>query len=321
MGGDFAPFEVIKGALLALAENKNLEIVLVGRFEEIKKELGTENKRITIERAEEVIEMDEPPTQAIKSKLRSSIVIGTRMVREGKGDAFVSAGNTGAVVAASLLNIGRIKGISRPAIGIVIPTPTRPVVLIDAGANADCKPENLYHFALLGKVYIQSLHSVSQPKIGLLNIGEEKGKGNELTKEAYKLLESSNLNFIGNIEGGEIFQGKADVVVCDGFTGNVILKVAEGLAETLMAEVKEAVGSTLFSKIGGLLVKPSFKKLAQRLSYDEYGGAKLLGINGVVVISHGKSNAKAIKNAIQFSYETVKNEVVAKIKEELKTFN
>ncbi|MDI6715925.1 MAG: phosphate acyltransferase PlsX [Actinomycetota bacterium] len=320
MGGDRGPGEIIQGCISAAKIARHVDIVLLGPEDLIKAELDKyENlPNIRIENALEVIGMDEEPAWAVRNKKQSSIVIGNQMVREGKAQAFLSAGNTGATMAAALLIMGRIPGISRPAIVITFPTRKRHVYLLDAGANADCKPENLLEFAIMADSYLRSVIKRENPSIGLLSIGEEKAKGNELSKEAFALLERSGLNFYGNVEGGDIPRGTTDIVICDGFTGNVVLKLSEYLVKEVFSEIKEIINSSISGKIAGYLLKPALKKMIKRLDHEEYGGMLLLGVNGVCIICHGSSSAKAIKNAVLQAARAVEDGVVAKIKEDLK---
>lgn len=321
MGGDFAPREIVKGAVEAAREYA-IDVVLVGPEEVIGQELakakGTLPSGISVVNATETIAMDEHPAQAIRKKKDSSLVVGVRLVKAGQGNAFVSAGNTGAAMAAALLGYGRIKGIDRPAIASVMPTVRGISLVLDVGANADCKPKNLLQFAVMGQIFANKILGISHPKVGLLNIGEEETKGNELVLEAYQLLKTQQgLNFIGNLEGRDIAAGKADVVVCDGFVGNVVLKFAEGLAKGLMGMIKEAATSSIMGTLGGALLKPALGELKKKVDYTEYGGAPLLGLNGICIISHGSSNAHAIKNAIRVAKECVENRVVDAIRESL----
>lgn len=320
MGGDFAPQETVKGAIEA-AKELAIEVILVGCEEILKKEIAkykTDDLPITIVNAEEVIEMGEHPASAIRKKKKSSIVVGTKLVKDGEGAAFVSAGNTGAAMAASLFGYGRLKNIDRPAIGSVMPTLKGVSLLVDAGANADCKPINLLQFAIMGQIYAERILGIEKPKVGLLNIGEEETKGNELSQEVYRLLKAEKrVNFIGNIEGRDITEGKADVIVCDGFVGNVVLKFAEGLAKGLLSMIKEEIMGNMMSKLGGALIKPSLKGLKQKMDYSEYGGAPLLGVNEITIISHGSSDATAIKNALRVAKECVEARVVGAIRDSM----
>ncbi|MBU0567342.1 phosphate acyltransferase PlsX [bacterium] len=323
MGGDKAPQVTVKGAVQAAREADSLgieEIILVGDSQAIKKELsslGASNLPLSIKPAREVIAPDEAAASAVKQKKDSSIVVATNLVKEGKADALVSAGHTGAVMASCLINLKRLKGISRPAIATLVPNIKGATVLLDAGANVDCKPKHLVQFALMGSVYAHYILGIEKPKVGLLSIGEEKSKGNELTFETYRLLENSQLNFIGNAEGKDIANGTVDVVVCDGFVGNVLLKFGESLAKMIMAELKEELSKGFLLKLGAFISRPAFVSLKRRLDYSEYGGAPLLGTNGVCIISHGKSSSKAIKNALRVASEFVRHKVNQHIEENL----
>ncbi len=318
MGGDYAPVEIIKGALEAVKEF-GIEVVLVGDEQKINPELAKYNpEKVTVVHAPEVIGMGEPPAAALRKKKNSSIVLSTRLVKEGVGEAVVSAGNTGAVMGSALFGFGRIKGIHRPAIASVLPTIKGITLLLDIGANAVCDPQNLLQFAVMGSIYADKILGAHNPKVGLLNIGTEETKGNPLYLEAYKLLKKSNLNFIGNIEGREITAGIADVVVCDGFVGNVVIKFGEGLATDLMAMIKDELKRNIFVKIGAALVLSQAQGLKKRIDYAEYGGAPLLGVNGVCIICHGSSQARAIKNAIRAAVECVEKQVVKCIRDSIK---
>ncbi|QNB45951.1 phosphate acyltransferase PlsX [Thermanaerosceptrum fracticalcis] len=322
MGGDYAPEEIVKGALAALNLNKDLHIVLVGKEDIIKKCLAEHGKegRISICHCEEVIAMDEHPAIAYRKKKDASISVATRLVKEQKADAVVSAGSTGAQMVAALFGLGRIPGIDRPAIGTVIPTLAGPKLLLDAGANADCKPDHLVQFALMGSIYAEKILEYTRPRVGLVNIGEEPSKGNELTLQAYDLLSKvTELNFIGNIEGRDIPAGKADVMVCDGFVGNTILKVIEGTAGAIFSLLKQEFSKNLTSKMGAALLAPGLRALKSRLDYAEYGGAPLLGVKGISIICHGSSKAPAIKNAIRVAMECVQNNIVETLKTCVKT--
>lgn len=319
MGGDFAPEEIVKGALRAVRFYPDITVILVGQKDKIRACLPDTGitSQIEIYEAAEVVGMDEHPANAIKKKKDSSIVVATRLVKEGEADALVSAGNTGAQMAAALLGLGRIKGINRPAIGTVIPTLQEGKLLLDVGANPDAKPENLLQYGVMGSIYAEKILGISNPKVALLNIGSEEGKGNELVQAAYELFKSSNLNFIGNIEGRDIPYGTADVIVCDAFVGNIVLKTIEGMASSLFQLIKQKITSNTVRKIGALLIKPGFKEIAHSLDYAEYGGAPLLGVNGTSIICHGSSNEKAIFNAIRVAKECVEEKIIDKIKVEL----
>lgn len=312
MGGDHAPYETIRGALLAVHENPDLHIVLVGRESDIKRELKHQDmSRISIVNASEVIGTSEPPVQAIKQKKDSSIVRGVNLVKEGGADAFVSAGNTGALMTSALLGLGRIAGIERPALATILPSKKGNVLLLDMGANVDCKPTHLVYFARMGSVYSKYVLHINDPKIGLVNIGEEPEKGNELTTSTYPLLKAEkNINFSGMVESKEIFAGKIDVVVCDGFTGNLLLKFAETTATFILEMLGNELKSHPLAAFAALFLIPSLIRLKKKVDYDEFGGAELLGINGVVVKAHGRAKSKAIKNAIRVAAESVEGKVV-----------
>lgn len=304
MGGDHAPQVNIEGALEIIREIDDIAVILVGDEPTLKKELGkrTVSGRISIVHASQVVDMHEPPSAAIRKKKDSSIHVGLRLVKEQKADGFVSAGHSGVVMAMSLLMLGKAKGVDRPAIATLMPNLRDRFILLDVGANVDCRPENLLQFALMGDTYCRLILNRQKPKVGLLSIGEEDIKGNELTKETFRLLKGSHLNFLGNIEGKDVFSGKADVVVCDGFIGNVVLKISEGLAETILRMLKHEIANVTAGKLGYLMLKPAIRNFKKRTDYDEYGGAPLLGINGTSIISHGRSSAKAIRNALKVAH-------------------
>ncbi|MBA2132822.1 phosphate acyltransferase PlsX [Capillibacterium thermochitinicola] len=320
MGGDYAPQQAVLGSVLA-AKEEGIASVLVGRSEEISRELKQyqdyPQDLITIKDAREVVEFTDNPAMAVRKKRDSSIVVANQLVKTGEADAVISAGNTGAAMTASLFILGRIPGISRPAIAIPLPTVKGVTVLLDAGANAENDPEDLVQFAVMGTIYATSVLGLASAKVGLLNIGEEETKGNKLSLEAHQLLKTSGLDFIGNVEGKDILMGVADVVVCDGFVGNVILKFAEGMAAALFQKMKEALLQSPVTKLGALAIKPGLKKLKASFDYAEYGGAPLLGVNGVSIISHGRSDAKAFKNAIKAAANGVKQDIIAKIRSSL----
>ena len=324
MGGDFAPREIVLGAVRAARKTKSeLAIVLVGDEkkirEELKSEKGWENLPISIHHAGEVISMNEHPAEAIRQKKDASVVVATRLVKDGECDAVLSAGSTGAAVTAAQLILKRIKGVSRPAIATPMPTPMGVTLLLDSGANVDSKPEHLLQSALMGSIYAEHVLGKNTPRVGLLNIGEEETKGNEQAKETYQLLKQiSTINFVGNAEGRDIPKGNFDVVVCDGFVGNVVLKFAEGMAVTFFELIREAIlNGGVFAKMGALLLRPTLRKLGKRLDVDEYGGAPLLGVNGCCIISHGSSNAKSIENAIKAAGDYVHRDVLAHIQNAL----
>ena len=310
MGGDAAPREVVKGAVMAIQDaevlkmaNHDLEIVLVGRQEDIEKELSLlgsyPKKSISIINAREVVEMGESPAQACKQKRDSSIVRCSELVKRKEVAACASAGNSGATMAAALMTCGRIDGVLRPAITTMVPSIQGVSVLVDAGANVDCKAKHLLQFALMGDVFARTVLGFKNPRVGLLSIGEEETKGNELVFETQKLLKTAPLNYIGNVEGRDIVNGNCDVTVCDGFVGNVTLKAIEGVGELVYNLLKKEMQSNLFSLVGALLASSAFRRFKRSIDYKEYGGAPLLGIDGISMISHGKSNAFAMKNAIR----------------------
>lgn len=302
MGGDHAPLEIVRGCIDGVREFNMDKIVLIGKEAELEKILsdeGADMSKFEIMHADDVIYADDPPVDAVMKKKDSSMVKGLEYIRKNPSDVFISAGNTGALMAGSLLKIGRIKGVGRPALAPIIPTLKAEMLLIDAGANADCKPENLVQFAVIGSIYMDKVRGKSNPKVGLLNIGVEENKGNELTKAAFKKLkESKEINFVGNIEARDILYGEVDVLVCDGFVGNVILKLIEGMAQAMFIMLKKELNKNSLTKLGAGLAKPAFKNIKKTMDYTEYGGAPLLGINGGVIKMHGSSNRHAVKNAI-----------------------
>lgn len=302
MGGDYAPNTTVEGAIEALNEIKDLSVILVGNEAEIKSELDKKDHdglSVSVKHASQIVEMDDSPIAALRRKKDSSVRVAIELVKAGGADAFVSAGNSGVVMATAHYVLGKLPGVERPAIATIMPSIKEHFVLLDAGANVDCKPLHLYQFAIMGEAYASFIFKQESPKVGLLGIGEEDAKGNELTKEAFKLMKDSHINFIGNIEGQDIFTGEADVVVCDGFVGNITLKVSEGLAEAIATMLKKEVVSKASGKIGSLFFKDAFKNFKKKMDYSEYGGAPLLGISKPCIISHGRSSAKAIKNAIK----------------------
>jgi len=301
MGGDHAPDEIIKGALLAAAEYP-VEIILVGREEVLRAKLAAAGKvppNIEIVDAREVVEMDDTALAPLRKKRNSSVRICANLVGEGRADVMVSAGHTGATMTSAYKVLGTIEGVSRPALAAIVPSLKGHTVLLDVGANVDTKPSHLREFAVMGHFYAQMLFGIEHPRVGLLSIGEEEGKGNELTKETFRVLKETGLNFMGNAEGRDIYNGNADVVVCDGFIGNVVLKASESLGEFVSRTLRAEVTRTTLRKIGALLVKSAFDDMKKRMDYSEYGGAPLLGVKGGCIVCHGRSNAKAIKNAIR----------------------
>lgn len=312
MGGDHAPDEIIYGALSA-QKKFNCRIILVGNSSKLQSFLPKLPPNVSIHHANEVIEMDDSPMVAYKQKKESSIHIGLALVKKGLAEAFVSAGNTGAVMSTSLFTLGRIKGVERPALASQIPTKHGHALMLDMGSTVDCKPIHLQQFALMGHFFSLNVLGIQSPKIGLLNIGEEDEKGNQLYQQTFDELKKSSVHFIGNVEGKDIFCHKADVIVCDGFVGNSILKFGEGVADFILEEIKQGIQHRLLGKIGAVLMAPIFKQLKQKVDYEEYGGAPLLGVNGVSVVAHGKSKQKAILNAVRMADQAVTSSMVSKI--------
>ena len=321
MGGDFAPKEIVRGAVEA-AKKYDCEIVLVGDEEQIRAELHGEDPaalRISIMHASEVIGMNEHPAEAVRSKKDSSVVVATRLVKDGSCDAVFSAGSTGAAVAAAQLILHRIRGVGRPSIATPMPTPDGVTLMLDSGANVDSKPEHLVQSGVMGSLYAQYVFGIEHPRVGLLNIGEEETKGNEQVKETYQLLKvEPNIHFCGNAEGRDVPKGNFDVVICDGFVGNVVLKFAEGLAKTILGLIQEEIrGAGLMAKLGALLLMPTLRRLGKRLDVREYGGAPLLGVNGYCVIGHGSSDAKSVASAIGVTVDYVNGRVLDQIRDAL----
>jgi len=315
MGGDNAPAAIIAGAIAALA-NPKISLMLVGQEDAINSELSKydyDKSRISIVNAASVIENDDNPVSAIKRKKDSSMVVGLNLLKSKQAQAFVSAGNTGALLAGATLIVGRIKGIERPAIATVLPTTNNPFLLIDSGANVDCKPSYLVQFAMMGSVYMEAVLGVNKPKVGLINIGTEEEKGNALVKETYPLLGNTGLNFVGNVEAKELPFGAVDVAVCDAFVGNVVLKLSEGLSKALLGMVKDAMMSTLRAKIGAMLSMSALRGLKKKFDVSEVGGAPFLGLNALVVKAHGSSDARAITGAINQCAKFISNDIVTKI--------
>ena len=320
MGGDHAPDVVVVGSLAAIKEY-DVEVVLVGdqpKIQALLKKAKYTGNRISVQHATETIEMCESAATSVRRKRNSSIVIGLNLVKEGKADAFFSAGNTGAVVCAATLELRLLPGIERAGIGIITPTLKGNSLIIDVGANIDPKPTQLLQYGIMADAYCKNILNKINPSVGLLNIGEEEKKGTEFIREAYGLLEKSKLNFIGNVEGKDLFSGKCDIIVCDGFVGNVALKVSESAAEAMQTFLKRHLLSNIWGKIGLIFMMPSLKRFKKEIDYAEYGGALLLGVNGVVIIGHGRSNIKAIKNAIRVAKEEIERQVNAKILEAIK---
>jgi len=338
MGSDRAPAPDVAGAVqaarrfgqaaklhgrIAARKDEKTEIILVGREKEIERELArhdTDGLLLSIVHTSQVVEMHEHPSQAVRSKPDSSMVVGMALVRDGKADAFVSAGNSGGVLAAALTGagrIGRIKGIRRPAISTVFPTLQGVSLLLDIGANTDCKPDWLVQFALMGAVYARQVLGIETPRVGLLSNGEEETKGNAVVQKAHLILKQLDLNFVGNVEGKDLTRGMADVVVSDGFVGNVAVKTAEGVASMLFSLMRSEIKASPLTAIGGFLAKPALRSVAKKLDYREYGGGPLLGVNGIVIIAHGRSDALAIRNAIRVAIDAVDKALVEAIRQDI----
>ena len=319
-GGDNAPHAIIAGAVQA-AMAHGVGIILVGIEQLVRDELDkypqAKSLPIEIQNATEVVDMLDSPATVFRRKKNSSIRVANELVKNGEAVAVISAGHTGAAMATSLFVLGSMEGVERPAIAIFMPTIKGTSIILDMGANVDCKPNNLLQFAVMGEVYAKYLLRIPNPRVGLLSIGEEETKGNELTKEAFKLLTETSLNFIGNVEGRDVMSGNADVIVCDGFVGNVVLKVSESVAEAIGLFIREGIGKNLMRKLGYLLMRPAFDSLKRRVDYAEYGGAPLVGINGISIISHGRSSDRAIKNAIRVATELAKSDVNKHIHEDI----
>jgi phosphate acyltransferase len=321
MGSDRAPKPEIEGAIQA-ARRFGIQVALVGPEETLRAEFSrhpfSRSLPISIVHASEVITMDDKAVQAVRAKRDSSMRVGLRLVREGRAHAFITAGNTGAAMATAKMVLGGLPGVDRPALVAIIPTALRTVTaLLDVGANVDCKPHNLEQFAVMGEIYFRSMFGTPRPRVGLLSIGEEEGKGNELTRESFQLLKQLPLNFIGNVEGRDIYNGKVDVIVADGFVGNVALKTSEGVVNLVRATLKETLAETITRQVGFLLSRSAFSDFKKRLDHTEYGGAPLLGVKGACFSTHGSSNANAIKNAIRVASEFVERNITANIEKEL----
>lgn len=312
MGGDYAPQAPVEAAVRA-AKELDVEIILVGQDEVIRKELAKypgDKAGISIRHAGEVISNHDEPVKAVKTKKDASVVVAANMLKKGEGDAMLSMGNTGALLTSGLLIVGRIKGILRPALATLLPSAKGPKMLIDAGANTNCRPENLVQFGIMGNVYMKNVLGIDSPKVGLISNGEEEGKGDELTKESYPRLQEAGFNFMGNIEGRDVMEGNADVMVCDGFVGNVVLKTVEGMGSVVGKEVKGLFEESLFTKVGALFVMKGLKRFKKRMDYREYGGAPLLGTKKPVIKGHGSSDAKAVFSAIYQAKKFVETSVI-----------
>jgi phosphate acyltransferase len=323
MGGDHAPKAEVEGAVLA-ARQLGVKVILVGQEDLVRQELSTyadfNDLPIEVQHASENLTMEDP-TKAVRTKRDSSVKVASRLVRDGRAAGLVSAGNTGAVMATAKIVQGVVPGVTRPALAGLFPTskgPTHPVIVLDVGANVDCSPRMLAQFAVMGEIYSRIIVKRDRPRVGLLSIGEEQHKGNDLTRAAWPLLEKLNLNFIGNVEGRDIYGGDVDVVVCDGFTGNVALKVSEGVADLVKHTLRESLEATISAKIGYVFSRTALNDFKKRLDYSEYGGAPLLGVRGVCIISHGRANANAIRNAIRVAAEFSEGKVNQRIEEELR---
>jgi phosphate acyltransferase len=321
MGSDRAPKPEVEGAVQA-ARRFGIQVNLVGPEEVLRAEMSRHpfagSLPISIVHASEVITMEDKAVQAVRAKRDSSMRVGLRLVREGQAGAFISAGNTGAAMATAKMVLGGLPGVDRPALVAIIPTAVRTVsTLLDVGANVDCKPHNLEQFAVMGEIYFRSMFGTERPRVGLLSIGEEEGKGNELTRESFELLKQLPLNFVGNVEGRDIYSGKVDVIVADGFVGNVALKTSEGVANLVRATLKETLAATITRQVGFLLSRSAFTDFKKRLDHTEYGGAPLLGVKGACFITHGSSNVNAIKNAIRVAADFVERNITSNIEAEL----
>jgi len=320
MGGDYAPLEIVKGCILATKE-LGYKIYLVGDKNQISRILETsgegENPLLEIVHAEEKIEMNEPPSNVLRKK-NSSLYVAAMLVRKEEADGLVSAGNTGAVLAVGKFIVGAEEEVERPAIGVALPNPKGKTVLIDVGANVDCKPRHLVQFAVMGHTYAQEMLGIKNPRVGILSIGEEEGKGNELVKETYPILKNTKLNFKGNAEGRDIYSGTFDVIVCDGFVGNVILKASESLGFAVVHLIKEEIKKNWLAKLGALLMMPALNNFRKKADFAEYGGIPLLGAKKPVIITHGRANAKAIKNAVRVAGEFLNTSFNKKLVENLK---
>ncbi len=319
MGGDHAPEEVVKGAIWAIQEADDIEVILVGQEGLIRPLIeNTTGLSLEIVNASQVIEMSDAPAEAIRSKKDSSIKVAMELVKGGKAQGVFSAGNSGATLATAMFTLGRLKGVERPALAGIIPTLKGHAVVIDVGGMVDCKPSHLLQFAVMGHVFAKYILNIPEPKVALLNIGEEPTKGNEVVKKTHALLQKSFLNFVGNVEGKDILPHKADVIICDGFVGNVALKLGEGVIESLVELIRKEVKQSIMAKLGLFLVKNQLRAVFQRLDYSEYGGAPLLGVNGTVIVGHGRSEAKAVKNGIKMAANFVKQDVNAHLAKGLK---
>ena len=322
MGGDNSPRIVVEGSIQALKEFEDLQIIITGKQNEINKELSKyeyDKNKITVVNSTEVIDTNDHPVMAIRRKKDSSLVKALNLVKNNEADAIISAGSTGAFMAGSLFIVGRINGIDRPALAPIMPGKNGKFMVVDCGANVDCKPNNLVQFAHMGKIYFENVLGVKNPSIGLVNIGVEEEKGNELTKATYKLLKNEAINFVGNIEPRDVPSGNTDIVVCDGFVGNTILKMYEGVSSSIFDVLKSEIMSSTRTKIGGLLLKPIFKEFKTKFDYKEYGGAAFIGVKGICIKAHGSSDGKALKNAIKQAIIFYDNKIIEKISNEIES--
>ncbi|SFL06189.1 phosphate acyltransferase PlsX [Halanaerobium salsuginis] len=322
MSGENTPAELLKGVIKAINQDSKLELTLIGEYDIITQELAEFNynqAQIKVENADQVITMEESPVKALRKKKNATVNVGANLLKTGQVNAFISPGNTGSVLAAALLRVGRVKGVLRPPIAANFPASKGSTLVLDNGANTDCSPENLQQFALMGQLYAEKVLNIKQPRIGLLNIGSESNKGNKLAKESYQVLAADQRikNFIGNVEGRDIFNDRCDIIVTDGFIGNIVLKTTEGAASFFLDLLKESFRANLLTKLAALTLKPYLKKVMQKIDYRQYGGAPLLGIDGIVIISHGSSDATAIYNAIKTAQKALQEDIVDQIKLEI----
>jgi glycerol-3-phosphate acyltransferase PlsX len=313
MGGEHSPAAEVEGAVAA-AKAHAIEVVLVGKKEAVEAELRKHRYDLPIVEASQVIEMGDHPSEVMRDKRDSSVAVGMKLLKNKEVDAFVSAGNTGAVMTAATLILGRIEGIERPALSILVSFPSNSVLLLDVGANANCKPDYLVQFAQMGSVYMTKIFGIESPRVGLLSNGEEDTKGNNLVCEAHRMLRATKLNFVGNIEGHDLPSNSTDVLVTDGFTGNILIKVGEGVGEIIVQSVKQAIARRPYLKAVALILKPALRSAFNSVDYSEYGGAPLLGVNGNVIIAHGRSNAKAINSALFIAKRAVEQDIVSAIR-------
>jgi len=323
MGGDFSPQAVVEGCVEAVKE-LDVDIIITGPEAQINRYLtksGYNQGKISVLNTSEVISTNEPPVMALRKKKDSSLVKALNLVKDGVADAIISAGSTGALMAGATLIVGRIKGIDRVALAPMLPGKNGSFMLIDSGANVDCKSEYLLQFALMGKVYFENVLNIKNPTIGLINIGTEEEKGNELTKSVYKMLKQTDFNFVGNVEPRDVSSGDTNILICDGFIGNTILKMYEGVASNIFEMLKQETTVSVTSKVGGLLLKPVFKKLKKRFDYSEYGGSAFLGSKGICIKAHGSSDAKAFKNSVNVAFNCCQNNIIHKISTELERIN